>query len=65
MSYEGYTAHVDFGIFVGRIAGIRDGVAFHANSIDGLRQAFREAVDDYVEACAKVGKTPERPSSGM
>ena len=68
MSYKGYTARVDFddddGIFYGRIAGIRDGVGFHADTVSDLRQAFHEAVDDYIETCAKLGKAPLRPYSG-
>lgn len=35
MTYQGYSARVEYddedGIFTGRIAGIRDGVAFHAD----------------------------------
>ena len=32
--------------------------------VAGLRAAFEEAVDDYIDACAKIGKTPEKPASG-
>lgn len=68
MTYKGFTARIDYddedGIFTGRIAGIRDGVGFHADSVAGLRAAFHEAVDDYVETCAKVGKEPQKPFSG-
>ena len=31
---------------------------------DELKAAFREAVDDYIETCAKIGKEPQRPFSG-
>ena len=69
MTYKGFSARVEFddedGIFVGRIAGIRDGVGFHAESVADLRLAFREAVDDYVDTCARIGKEPERPYSGQ
>lgn len=68
MTYKGYAARVEFdardNIFVGRIAGIRDIVSFHAETVKALRAAFAEAVDDYVGACAKVGKTPEKSASG-
>jgi predicted HicB family RNase H-like nuclease len=68
MSYKGYMARVEFddddGIFFGRIAGVRDGVGFHSNSVAGLRAAFREAVDDYIETCVKIGKAPQKPYSG-
>ena len=69
MSYKGYSAFVQFddedGIFFGRLAGIRDGVGFHADNVPDLRAAFREAVDDYIEVCAKIGKTPQKPYSGQ
>ena len=65
MKYKGYSARIDHddedGIFTGRIAGIRDGVGFHADDLTIFREAFREAVDDYLEACATVGKVPQRP----
>jgi predicted HicB family RNase H-like nuclease len=68
MTYKGYSARVEFDdkdeIFFGRIAGIRDGVTFHADTVDGLKAAFREAVDDYLETCAKIGKNPQKPFSG-
>ena len=48
----------------GTFAGIRDGVGFHADSVEDLKEAFHEAVDDYVETCAKIGKEPQKPYSG-
>ena len=48
----------------GRIAGIRDGVGFHANNVEDLREAFHEAVQDYIETCAEIGKEPQKPYSG-
>jgi predicted HicB family RNase H-like nuclease len=68
LDHRGYRARVEFdaedGLFFGRIAGIRDGVTFHADTVPALVEAFHEAVDDYIESCAKLGKTPERPFSG-
>jgi predicted HicB family RNase H-like nuclease len=68
MMYKGYSARIEYDdedeIFFGRIAGIRDGVTFHATSVAELKSAFHEAVDDYVETCAKIGKSPQKPYSG-
>lgn len=68
MTYRGYAARVEFdpddSLFVGRIAGINDIVSFHGDTVDALKAAFAEAVDDYLEACAKVGKAREKPYSG-
>jgi predicted HicB family RNase H-like nuclease len=69
LSYKGYSARVEFddddGLFLGRLAGITDGVHFHGETVEELRKAFREAVDGYVETCARVGKAPQRPYSGQ
>jgi predicted HicB family RNase H-like nuclease len=69
MNYKGYSARIDYddddAIFTGRIAGIRDGVGFHADTVEGLRVAFHEAVEDYIETCAKIGKEPQKTYSGQ
>ena len=69
MTHQGYSARIEYddedSIFTGRIAGIRDGVGFHADTVEGLRKAFHEAVEDYLETCAKVGKEPQRAYSGQ
>ena len=68
LSYNGYQARVEFDaedrIFFGRLAGINDGIGFHADTVEDLIAAFHEAVDDYLETCAKVGKRPDKPYSG-
>ena len=68
MNYKGYQARVEFDaedeIFFGRLAGINDIVSFHGDTVAGLKAAFREMVDDYIETCAKIGKSPEKPYSG-
>ena len=68
LSYKGYSAKIEFDaadrIFFGRLAGIEDGVGFHADTVDGLIDAFHEAVDDYQETCSKIGKDPQKTYSG-
>lgn len=68
MQYKGYAARIEYdevGLFFGRIAGIRDGVGFHADTVEDLRSAFHEAVEDYLETCAKIGKEPQKSYSGQ
>ena len=69
MTYKGYTARIDYDdddhLFTGRIAGIRDIVGFHADTVDGLQEAFHEAVEDYLEACGRIGKDPHKAYSGQ
>lgn len=68
MTYGGYAARIEYseedGCFVGHIAGIRDVVGFHGESVDELRIAFREAVDDYLATCERLGRAPHKPYSG-
>lgn len=68
MSYKGYQARIEYDdddrIFWGRLAGINDIISFHADNVEELRMAFEEAVDDYLETCAKRGKEPQKPYSG-
>jgi predicted HicB family RNase H-like nuclease len=68
LTYRGYTAIVEFDsedmILTGRIAGINDIIGFHAETPAELLAAFHEAVDDYLETCAKLGKQPEKTYSG-
>ena len=68
MRYKGYSARIEYsdedGCFVGRVAGIRDLLTFHGESVDEVRQAFEEALDFYLETCAERGELPNKPYSG-
>ncbi|TLP77768.1 type II toxin-antitoxin system HicB family antitoxin [Pseudomonas nitroreducens] len=68
MKYQGYAARIEYsdddGLFIGHIAGIRDVIGFHGESVSELRVAFEEAVDDYLTTCEKLGREPQRPFSG-
>ncbi len=68
MSYKGYTARIEFderdAVFVGRVLGIADVIGFHGETVTELRAAFEEAVEDYLDTCAKLGKPPLKPVSG-
>jgi predicted HicB family RNase H-like nuclease len=68
LNYRGYCAKVEYDaedrILVGRIIGIRDVVGFHGESVTELEGAFQEAVENYLDACNKLGQKPNRPYSG-
>jgi predicted HicB family RNase H-like nuclease len=68
LTYKGYTARIDFddrdNILIGKLLGIGDLISFHADNVIELRAAFEEAVDDYLETCEKIGKSPEKPVNG-
>lgn len=68
MTYRGYAARIEYSdedsCFIGHIAGIRDIVGFHADTVAALRKAFVEAVDDYLAASVKLNRAPQKPYSG-
>jgi predicted HicB family RNase H-like nuclease len=68
MMYKGYAARIEYSdedeCFIGHIAAIKDVVGFHGETVQELRAAFEEAVDDYLETCEKLNRTPQKPYSG-
>ena len=68
MEYRGYIGRVEFddedGIFYGEVINLRDVVTFQGDSVQELRQAFRDSVEDYLDFCLERGEEPEKPFSG-
>ena len=68
MEYKGYFAKVEFddeaNIFHGEIINLRDVITFEGETVEELRKAFHDSVEDYLEFCAKRGEDPEKPYSG-
>jgi predicted HicB family RNase H-like nuclease len=64
--YKGYVAAVeaDDGVFVGRVAGLRDVITFEGASFAEVEKAFHDSVDDYLAFCAERGEQPDRSYSG-
>ena len=62
MSYRGYLGSVEFDederIFHGKLAFIRALVSYEAEDVEGLIQAFRDAVDGYLSHHAEQGAAP-------
>jgi predicted HicB family RNase H-like nuclease len=68
MEYKGYLSRVAFddkaNIFHGEVINIRDVITFQGQSVDELRRAFEDSVEDYLAFCAEHGEEPNRPFSG-
>lgn len=68
MQYKGYYGSVHFDdedlIFHGKIEFIRALVSYEATNAKGLKKAFREAVDSYLETCYGQKLEPEAPFKG-
>ena len=68
MTFKGYAAKIEYSdedaCFIGHIAGIKDVIGFHAETVKELRSSFEEAVDDYLATCERLGRAPQKPYSG-
>jgi len=68
MHYKGYSARIEYDdidqIFVGRLNGVQDIVVFHGISVEDLQTALQQSVEDYLAACEKLGKKPQKSGSG-
>ena len=68
LDYKGYVGTFaydeDADVFHGRVIGLRDVVKLEGRSIDELKQALADTVDDYLEFCKEHGEEPEKPLSG-
>jgi predicted HicB family RNase H-like nuclease len=68
MEHKGYIGRVvyddDAEIFAGEVINTRDVITFQGQTVNELKQAFRDSVDDYLEFCAERGEEPEKPFSG-
>lgn len=68
LKYKGYSGHVEFddeaGIFHGEVLDTKDVITFQGKSVEELKKAFRESIDDYLEFCAERNEKPDKPFSG-
>jgi predicted HicB family RNase H-like nuclease len=68
MNYKGYIGKVEYddeaGLFHGEVINLRDVITFSGQTVQELRQAFHESIEDYLAFCAERGEEPEKPFSG-
>ena len=68
LTYKGFTAKIEFSaddnVFVGRLLGTKDIVAFHGETVEELKDSMRESVDFYIEVCEREGKKSKKSYSG-
>lgn len=68
MEYKGYIGTVTYDdtdeIFHGRVINVPDTITFQGRSVEELRAALEESVEDYLELCAEDGVEPQKPFSG-
>ncbi len=68
LTHRGYCGSIEVSLedncLHGKVLFIHDLVTYEADSARALRQAFHDAVDYYLDKCAREGKVAEQPFSG-
>ncbi|MGN0210846.1 MAG: type II toxin-antitoxin system HicB family antitoxin [Muribaculaceae bacterium] len=68
LQYKGFIGSVEFsepdGVFFGKIEGINALVTFEGESVQELKDAFHQAVEDYLILCEEEGLEPHKSYSG-
>ena len=68
LKYKDFLGSVEYSAddecFYGKIIGTSDLVTFEGDSVESLKAAFHEAVEDYLVLCKEVGKEPQKTYKG-
>ena len=68
LTYKGYQGSFEYDqgadLFHGDVLHITDVVTFQGRSIDELKTALADSIEDYFELCKEAGKSPQKPFSG-
>ncbi|TIH19867.1 type II toxin-antitoxin system HicB family antitoxin [Marinifilum sp. JC120] len=68
IQYKGYLGKFEYDpdadIFHGEVINLKDVITFQGRSIDELKTALADSVEDYLDFCREEGDKPEKPYSG-
>lgn len=68
LQYKDFIGSVHFsaddGVFFGKIEGINDLVTFEGTTVEEIKNAFQEAVEDYIDICKQTGKSLQKSYKG-
>jgi predicted HicB family RNase H-like nuclease len=68
LTHKGYDGSVLYSaednLLHGNLLGIRDMVTFDGQNLKELQKNFRDAVEEYLQMCAEIGKSPNVPYKG-
>lgn len=69
LTYNGYTASINYSseheVFFGKIIGINDLILFEGTSVEELKNGLKDVVDDYLETCKTLNKSPDKTYKGV
>ena len=69
LEYKGYWAEIQYSAedrcLFGKIEAINDLVSFGCENAEEIEKVFHDAVDGYLEDCARHGKNPDKAYKGV
>lgn len=69
LKHKNYYGSVEFSaddnILYGQIIGINDLVTYEAESVDKLKEAFEDSLEDYLDTCKDLEKEPNKFYKGV
>lgn len=69
MKYQDFIGSVSYSaedeVLYGKLEFIDDLVNYEGTTVLELKQAFQEAVEDYIVTCKELGKEPQKPFKGV
>jgi predicted HicB family RNase H-like nuclease len=64
MKYKGYFGEVTYDdnakIFHGEVIGFKDIITFQGRSVNEVKEAFQDSINDYLEWCEERGERSEK-----
>jgi predicted HicB family RNase H-like nuclease len=68
LKYKGYAGYVEFddeaGVFHGEVLDLRDVITFQGKTVEEIKKAFRDSIDDYLDFCKERNEKADKPFSG-
>lgn len=68
IKYRGYHGKIEFSeedqMLIGSVIGIRDSLFFHGTSVEEITQSFHDSIDNYLEMCQSLGRSPDKEYKG-
>ena len=68
LEYNGYTGSVEYSAeddcLFGEVIGMKSLMIYQGESLEELRDGFRQVVDEYIASCEETGQEPQRPYKG-
>lgn len=65
LTYKGYQGRCEYdhdaGLFHGEVMHLADIITFQGRTLDELKGALADSIEDYLAFCALKGRTPEAP----